>query len=408
VAAGSAAVLTVSVAYWALAGDQTRNVGAFLASFGLAFAAYVVALSASRSLGRGAVLGLVALSVAWRVPLAVGPLLLSDDVNRYVWEGRVQGHGGNPYAWEDRPEAARWEPLRDRVWAAVSHKDYVALYPPAWQLVARAVVAVHDSVTAMKAFLVVCELATLAALWRILERRGLPPSRILVAAWSPLALVEIAGSGHNDAFGILALVVALAALEAGRPLLGAVASAVAFQAKLLPGLVAIAWARRFRWWHALAAMAVAAALVVPYLDAGSGLWFSAVRYARYWQFNDTAHGGLRALFGVDAAAVASVAGVAGVALAAAWRRAEPAAAGLAVVAASLVLAANVLPWYALWLLPFLVLRDEPAALLFTGTVALAYLVYPAWRSGEPWQVPWALRALEYGPCVALAAWSRRR
>jgi hypothetical protein len=69
----------------------------------------------------------------------------------------------------------------------------------------------------------------------------------------------------------------------------------------------------------------------------------------------------------------------------------------------------VFPWYALWLLPLLTLRDAPAALLFTGTVGFAYLVYPEWRSGERWQVGWGVRALEYLPCllVALAGWARR-
>ena len=87
-----------------------------------------------------------------------------------------------------------------------------------------------------------------------------------------------------------------------------------------------------------------------------------------------------------------------------WRRTETVAAATLVVVASLLLGPNVLPWYALWLLPLLVLRDEPAALLFTGTVSLAYLVYPAWQSGEPWALGWGWRALEYGPCVAVAAW----
>jgi hypothetical protein len=94
------------------------------------------------------------------------------------------------------------------------------------------------------------------------------------------------------------------------------------------------------------------------------------------------------------------------------RRVEPTRAGLAVAVASIALSAHVLPWYALWLLPWLVLMDSPAALLFTGTVGLAYLVYPEWLSGGRWQVGWGVRALEYGPCVAVAAWawirSRRR
>jgi hypothetical protein len=57
---------------------------------------------------------------------------------------------------------------------------------------------------------------TLWPLAAILRRRGLPRERLLILAWSPLALVEIAGSGHNEAFGFLFLAWSLAAMEAGR------------------------------------------------------------------------------------------------------------------------------------------------------------------------------------------------
>jgi hypothetical protein len=83
---------------------------------------------------------------------------------------------------------------------------------------------------------------------------------------------------------------------------------------------------------------------------------------------------------------------------------------MALVAWWLLLAPSVLPSYAVWLLPWLVLRDAPGLLLFTGTVQLAYLVYPGWQAGGPWAVGWELRALEYLPClaVALAATLRAR
>jgi hypothetical protein len=113
-----------------------------------------------------------------------------------------------------------------------------------------------------------------------------------------------------------------------------------------------------------------------------------------------------ALLGPQAALAACALTLLGLALWLAWRRSEPAGAALSVVVAMLLLAPSVLPWYALWLLPLLTLRDSPGALLFTGSVGLAYLVYPAWQSGEPWQVHWSVRALEYGPCLAVAAASR--
>ena len=398
-------VLTGCVLAWAFGPLPPKRIGLHLALFGAAFAAYLVALVAARGLSRRGLLLCLGVAVAWRALLVAAPPLLSNDINRYVWEGRVQVHGGNPYRWGDRPESPRWLPLRDAVYDGLNHKDYTAVYPPLFVLATRGVVAVHDSFTAMKAFLVACELATIGALALVLRRRRLPLERLLVLAWSPLALVEIAGSGHNEAFGMLWMVLALLALDADRPLLSALAASAGFLTKYLPGLVAAAWARRYRWWHVLAGGALVAALVFVYLDPESKktMLLSLSKYAQFWRFNETLFTPLSVLLGSHAAAVRAGALLTlALALVLAWRRTEPVAAATAVVVASLLLAPNVLPWYALWLLPLLVLRDEPFALLFTGTVSLAYVVYPGWQSGEPWKLGWGWRALEYGPCVAVA------
>jgi alpha-1,6-mannosyltransferase len=401
-------VVSACVAAWTLQGEQTGRVATFLAVHGLAFAAYLVAISDPRELGRRSLSFALAAAVVWRIALLCGPPLLSDDVNRYVWEGRIQLHGGNPYAWDDRPEAERWTALRDDVWQHINHKNYTAIYPPLWQLAARAVVGLSDSVTAIKVFVVLCELLTWALLLWVLRRRGQPPGRILILAWSPLALVEIAGSGHNEPFGFLFVALGLACAEAGRPLASALSLALGVQAKLLPGLVGLAWARRYRAWHVAVALLVGAALVLPYAAAGPGLWRSLASYRDFWRFNETLFAPLAALVGHAHAVRASAIALVALASVLAWRRAEPARAGLVVTAASLLVAANVLPWYALWLLPFLVLTPAPAALAFTGTASLAYLVYPIVQAGGSWHVGWDVRAVEYGVPLAVAVMERFR
>lgn len=408
--AAAGLVLSACVLSWAWSPPPPSRIGAHLASFGLAFAAYLAALAASRGLSRRGLCACLGLALVWRALLVAAPPLLSNDINRYVWEGRVQLHGGNPYRWSDRPESPRWDGLRDEVYVGLNHKDYTAVYPPLFVLATRAVVSVHDSFTAMKAFLVGCELLTLVVLGFLLARRGLPLARLLVLAWSPLALVEIAGSGHSEAFAMLWLALALLALEAERPLWSALAASAGFMSKFLPGLVAAAWLRRYRWWHLLAGAALAGLLVVPYLDASSRktMLLSLSKYSQLWRFNETLFAPLAALLGGhQAAVVAGALLTLALALWLGWRRTEPVAAATLVVVASLLLSPNLLPWYALWLLPLLVVRDEPAALLFTGTVSLAYLVYPAWQSGEPWKLAWGWRALEYGPPALVAAWTWR-
>lgn len=402
-------VLSACVATWSVQGDQTGRVGSHLALYGAAFVAYLSALSAARGLPvRGLRLALAA-GVVWRVALFAAPPLLSNDVNRSVWEGRIQLQGGNPYAWTDRPAAERWTHLRDDVWRGMNHQDYTAVYPPGWQLVARGVAAASDSVLAFKVFLAACELFALWPLATILRRRGLPRERLLVLAWSPLALVEVAGGGHNEALGLLLLAVSWAAIESGRPLASVAAAALGAQVKLVPALIAFAWARRYRWWHVLLAAALVALPFLPYRGATEeGLTRSLIALSRYWRFNETLFAPLAAGLGHETAVRAGIVLVCVLAAALAWVRADAAASGLAVAAAVLLLAPNVLPWYALWLLPFLVVRDEPAALLFTGTVALAYLVYPSWLSGGTWRLGWEWRALEYLPCALVAVRCRVR
>jgi hypothetical protein len=405
----SAAVLTLAAAHWASRGDMTRRVPEHLVVYGLAFAAYLAGLRASRGVSARGLAFALGLALAWRLALVSAPPLLSDDVHRYVWEGRIQAHGGNPYRWRDRPEAERWAELRDPVWERVNHKDYTAIYPPLWQLAARVVVALRDSVTAMKAFLVACEVLSWLLLARLLARRGLPRERLLVAAWSPLALVEIAGSGHNEAFGALLLTAALLALDAAMPARAAVFATAAFMAKLVPGLLALAWARRFRPVHGLIGALLAALLTAPYAAAGPGLLRTLQGYGEHWRFNETLFAALEALLPPTLAAASALTLLAAFALALAARGIEPARGSLLVAVAWLLLMPSVLPWYALWLVSLLCLVEAPGALAFTGGVGLAYLVYPAYLSGGAWQVGWEVRGVEYGLPVAIQAlaWARR-
>lgn len=404
------AVLTAAVASWAWNDLPPQRIGPFLAEWGLAFAAYVVALVvARRGLPPRVLAAALGAALLWRLVLVFGPPLLSDDIHRYVWEGRVQNHGGNPYVYAQRPEAERWEPLRDETWEHVNHKSLAAIYPPLFQLLARAAVAVSDSVTSLKLLALAGELVALAALGFALRARGLPLARLLVLAWSPLAIVEIAGSGHNDALGLACVAVALAALDRNHRAFAGLAVGAGVAVKILPGVLAAAWVRRFRARDVALAVLVVGLATLPFVDAGQQMFMSLDKYSRYWRFNESLFAPLADLVfdhqgAVRAGAVATLL----LALVLGWRRVDTAAAGLVVVAAWLLLGPNVLPWYALWLLPFLVLRLEPGTLLFTGTVALAYLVYPEWQSGERWSVSWGVRALEYAPCLVVALLGRLR
>lgn len=389
-------------------GDWTRDTPRFLGVFALLAALYLLALHAAgvfRPSSHGlpevdlkwalAALVLVRVAIAWSEPL------LSDDVYRSVWEGRVQRASGNPFAWNDRPEAQKWESLRDGyVYPRINHRDYAAIYPPAWQWAMRGVNRISDSVTAVKLFGVACEGLFWAGLWQLLRARGMPVVRVLIAAASPLALIEIAGSGHSEAMGLAALVWAMVALERDRRPWAALALALAFLSKLVPGLLALPWFRRFRVRDYGLMAVVVVILSAPFVEDTALL--SLRKYGELWRFNETLFALTEAIGGSHRGGVMlsmAVLIVLGVALARRRDR-DVVESGLIMTTALLLLMPNVLPWYALWLLAFVpAARMTPlaaAALAFTLTAPLAYLVYPAFLAGAPWRLPWSHRAIEYG------------
>lgn len=215
-------------------------------------------------------------AIALRLALLFAPPHLSTDIYRYVWDGRVQGAGVNPY--RHVPEAPALEALRDEaVFPHINRRGYaVTIYPPAAQMLFAVVNRVSDGLLAMKLALVACEAVTVAVLLDLLRRLERPALRIVAYAWHPLAVWEIAGNGHIDAAMVAAMMLGLwFALVPGRRLLAAGVLAAAALFKPFAALaLSAAWQPRQRrgdWRAPAVALAVAALLYLPYLSVGMGV-----------------------------------------------------------------------------------------------------------------------------------------
>ena len=223
--------------------------------------------------GLAVVLGI---ALALRSALLFAPPHLSTDIYRYVWDGRVQGAGINPYRYV--PEAPALEALRDEaVFPHINRRDYaVTIYPPAAQMLFALVNRVSDGLLAMKLALVACEAVTVALLVDLLLRLRQPATRVVAYAWHPLAVWEIAGNGHIDGAMVAAAMLGLwIALVPGRRLLAAGVLAAAALLKPFAVLaLSAAWQPRRRrgdWQAPAVALAVAVLLYLPYLSVGAGV-----------------------------------------------------------------------------------------------------------------------------------------
>ena len=205
----------------------------------------------------------------------------SDDSYRYVWEGRVQLAGANPFL--TPPEDPRLEHLRDADFHQINHPDYTAIYPPVAQLEFLAAAALHPSVYTVKLIHVVWDVLTVVVLGFCLRRLGRAPHGAMIYALCPLVLSAFAIDGHVDSLMLLLLALCLLAVLSGRTLLSGAALGAAIATKLVP-MVLIPW---FLLRHPRALLPAAAVVVVGYalyLDAGLSLFDSLFRFSGEGEF----------------------------------------------------------------------------------------------------------------------------
>jgi hypothetical protein len=381
----------------------------FFALVAVMTAAYAVILArtwapppASRSL----LVVALALAAAFRLPLAIAPVGPDSDMVRYLWDGRVQQRGYNPYqvvpadpalAHTHTPETAQMPSRRHRT-----------PYPPAAQLFFRMVVTLGDSTLAMKLALVACDLLTIAVLRKWLAVTNRNEWLTLVYAWNPLTVLEVSHSGHIDALGTLWITAAAYWLTRGRSALACVAFVLAAATKLLPVVLAPLFLGRVRKRDLALGIGVAALLVLPFAGGNPSLGAIPNVVANI-RFNSPVFQPLAwATAPHVAAALALIAGLS----AAAWARracsvSDPAAWAWP-MAVSLLSAPVIYPWYLLYLTPFLFTAATVPLTVWTISVLPIYVVWHLAREGGRWMVPPTVMILEYGALVGACLLLLRR
>jgi hypothetical protein len=364
---------------------------------------------------------ILGVAVAMRIAVLLAPPYLSSDVYRYVWDGRVQGAGINPYRYIPADPALAH--LRDAdIFPRINRGNYApTIYPPAAEAIFYGVTRISERVTAMRAAMVVFEAAAVALLLSLLAEAGLPATRIIVYAWHPLPLWEFAGSGHIDAAIIAFVALALWTRRSAGWLAGP-ALALAVLVKIYPIVVFPALWRRWNWRMPVLFAAALGLAYLPFLGVGWGVFGFLPGYMAEEGFN-SGGGGFYLLSAAQA--VLPLAGVPDIAYLAAAscllaglaiclvRRGEGGpgdvfAAGL-LAGAFVVLVSPHYPWYFAWLIIFACLVPGASLLWLTLASFLLYLV-PVGSQLVRDRHRFLVETAIYVPFLALAAldlWRRR-
>jgi hypothetical protein len=339
-----------------------------------------------------------------------------DDLWRYIWEGRVQNHGLNPY--ELSPLASELAPLRDGTWSRINHPESAAIYPPLAELTFRALTRFTSSPLVFKLLFAAADLLTVSLLLRLL---GGNYARAAWYAWNPAVVYAFAGAAHYDSLMLLTLVAAFLGLQRATTcaggdawrwaMLSSTALGLSIACKLVPLLLVPTWAFALK----RRSPAVALALLVP---AGLSLlyggffsvWQSLARFADVTRFNDLFWWSIEALTIpnpwqrnwpftlVLALAICVIA----------WRfRDDWLRSAYWTLGFALVLSPVLHPWYATWILPLACWRGGIGWVVLSMSVISAFLLWETTPWWTAWQPNLVTRFLVIVPSLAAWIWQAR-
>jgi hypothetical protein len=338
---------------------------------------------------RSTLIIVIVFAALFRLGALFAPPGLSTDIYRYVWDGRVQAAGINPYRYIPSDEALAH--LRDEaIYPNINRPEYAhTIYPPIAQMIFLVVTRAAESVTLMKMAMVGFEAIAVLALMSLLASFGHPRHRVLAYAWNPLLVIEIAGNGHVDAPAIAFIALALLARRRRLDAATGVALAAATLIKFFPVVIFPALYRRWDWKMPLAFAATIALAYLPYLSVGTGALGFLPRYTEEEGLQSGARFFLlslarRVLPGMGEAGSAAYLAVALAVLAAiaVWSLVKAEPTGESYIKRALVLAASFTfflspryPWYYAWLIVFFCAVPFAPLLLVTTLSIFIYAEY---------------------------------
>jgi len=212
-------------------------------------------------------------AVLARLMVLAAPPLISTDLYRYVWDGKVQAAGINPYAYI--PNDPALIPLRDAgsgataIYPNINRVDSApTIYPPAAQGLFALIGLTVPSIWTVKAAMLAFDLLTMGLLLRLLRVAGRPAVSVLIWAWNPLVIWEFAGAGHIDAAALAASALAMLMVVRGHRVRGGIALGFAVLFKLLPAALFPALWRRWDWRVPVGAAVVILVGYGAYASAG--------------------------------------------------------------------------------------------------------------------------------------------
>ncbi|KAA3595918.1 MAG: hypothetical protein DWQ06_16195 [Calditrichaeota bacterium] len=374
---------------------------------------------------------------------------LSDDIFRYVWDGKIFALGQNPY--EFAPNSDSLKVFRDsEIYPFINHKEIPTVYPPILQLIFAINSFLSATVFGMKFLILLFEFGLSFLVYKILILLNEKKEYFFFYFLNPLAILEFSGQGHSDVIGIFFIFLGIYFFLIFLPTKKHEKKEDTIPAKLgihsyfpiifitFAGLVKfipfafLPFFRKGRTFKGIAlALGIVILLYLPFVEIGSKLLAGFFAYSKNWSFNESIFALLKngliflGLKTDKALEIGSLTlenpardfskliilvtwGITWLFLF--WKnpksesKLETVKTIFILLVLYLLLTPTLQPWYLIWILPFLAIWRYFSFLLLSCLILISYYVLKDYSSLGIWKEELWVSLVQYVPFYLILFW----
>ncbi len=373
------------------------------------------------------------IGILFRLILIPSEPVLSDDIYRYLWDGRISAAGINPYAYA--PDNVKLSEFRDEsVYPQINFPGIATVYPPVSQFFFLVNHWIGGTVFTWKMLLLVIETLFVVLLLKLLHHFSLDKFRLLIFFYNPLLIIETYHSGHLEIIGALFFWLAVYTFYKHYDWRSILFFSLAIMTKFIPLISGIPLLINKFIRKGLLVLGISAVILIPFSLGGTLPLPGLYSYLNRWEFNGAIYqiinsffkwvnvrefewmtamlGGHLEIFYINTAFYYKMIAVI-ILLVVIFdqiNKLKPIAGfrGIRFIQTSYILTGTILlltptlyPWYLIWMIPFLIFQPNWSWLSFTFLIQLSYYVLKHYSINGNWEESVWILFLEYVPFYVL-------
>ena len=358
------------------------------------------------------IFAIIAISLVVRLSFLTEYPIGSEDAYRYLWDGKVQAYGINPYLYSAVDEHVSFlhSPLLP---AAMNHANIKTIYFPLseWIFYSSYLLS-GEALWGFKTVLLIAEGGTIIALFLLLSELAIPKKFILLYALSPLPIIEFAVDAHLDAIGIFLLVFSLLWYVRGKKMLSYVLLGLSITIKPV-GLIIlpVLFLHEKGWQKKLSSAGIPLAVVciqfIPYIVT-SNPFETLTTFTKDWTFNGVVFETLYYYLNDNQLARSCCAILLAIAVVLLNLKRKELWITIYFSSLALTLFSPVVhPWYVCWVAVLLPMARRWSGIALAAGVSLTSFTVMNYRLSGVWEQYPVVLVMEYLPVILLTAFELR-